>query len=134
MSAPAVQTTDVTSAMAELLADVPGARTYSYVSDKTRPPTGGGAVIIGLPELDFNDSQSGFCACTWSFPITILVARDQDRQAQTQLSRLIFDVVHALSVDVDGIFSIEPLDARPGTTDLGGTPLPSYLLNVRVRA
>lgn len=134
MATTTVQTTDVATAMAELLAEVPGARTYAYVSDATRPPTGGGAVVIGQPDLDFADQQSGFCACTWSFPITILVARDQDRQAQKQLSRLVFEVVSALSIDVEGIFSIEPLDARPTTTDLGGVSLPSYLLNVRVRA
>jgi hypothetical protein len=130
MAVTKVQTLDVSQALLGLLTDVEGLRGYSYVSDATRPP----ACVIGLPDIDYADAQSGFCSATWSYPLTIVCSRSNDLAAQTELSRLLRDVVNALGVDVPGIFDIRPLDARPTTVSLGGQDLPGYLLRVQVRA
>lgn len=130
MGAPRVATVDVAGALAGLLDAVDDLRPYPYVADTVRPP----AAVIGQPELDFTDNASGFCAATWTFPITVVVARANDAEAQRDLSRLVLDIVTALHADVDGIFSIEPVDARPVPVTLGQQELPGYLLQVRVKA
>ena len=125
-----VETAIVAEELATLLRGVGGLRTAWYVSDVTRPP----AAIIGQPDIDFADSQSGFCTAVWLFPITVVVTRNSDRDAQTQMSRLLMEIVAVLATEVPGIFSIEPQDARPTSVTLGGVDLPAYLLNVKVRA
>lgn len=125
------QTVGVSQALADLLADVDGLRTYWYVSDTVRAP----ACVIGQPVLDFTDSTGGFCAAVWDYPLTVVVARASDRDAQTTMSRLLLEIVAALDVEVDGVFSIEAVDARPAPgVVVSGQELPAYLLNIRVRA
>lgn len=135
MAVTAAQTTDVAQVLGDLLAAVEGVRVYTYVADTTRPPAGGGAIIIGLPVLDFLDETAGFCWARWEFPITIATTRANDRDAQAHLSRLVRDVADALDGPAPaGVFSVEPMDARPGTAALAGQELPSYQMRVQVRA
>ena len=131
MALSTLQTTDVSQALAELIDGVPNLRTYWYVSDAVRPP----AAVISQPTIDYTDSGSGFCYAAWLFPVTVIVARNNDRDAQLALSQLLFDITHALTAaDVPGVFSIEPQDARPVPVQVGSQESPGYLLNVRVRA
>lgn len=125
-----VETVDVAEQLKALLDGVDGLRCSWYVSDTVRPP----AAVIGQPDIDYADPTSTFCTATWSFPITVVVSRGNEREAQTQLSRLLKAIVQALDVDVPGIFSIQPLSARPITVSLGQQELPGYTLDVRVRA
>jgi len=133
MGTTTAQTTDVAQVLAGLLSGVSGARTAWFVSDALRPP----CIVVGQPDLDFTDPTSPYCFATWTFPLTIAVPRNNDRDAQKALSQLVLDVVTALSSDNDApLFSIEPLDARPlaGGVAIGGVDLPAYLLHIRIRA
>jgi hypothetical protein len=125
-------TVDLSQVLADLLAEVDGLRTYWFVADTVRPP----AAVIGQPEVDYQDTTSGFCAASWRFPLTVVVARSDDRQAQMNLSRLLADIVTVLR-DVPPetpVLSIEPLDARPLGVTVSGQDLPGYLLNILIRA
>jgi hypothetical protein len=130
MAVTTAQTVDISQALAGLLENVDGLRTYWHVSDATRPP----ACVIGLPSIDWLDQASGFCRATWTFPLTLVVTRNNDRDAQLQLSRLVMEIANALKPDVPGIFSIEPQDARPTTVTVSGVDQPGYQISVRVRA
>jgi hypothetical protein len=132
MAVTAAQSVDVSQALATLLADVDGLRVEWYVADKSRPPV----AVIGLPYIDWQDPDSGFCWATFEVPITIITARSNDRDAQVELSRLVRDVANALNTPgvVPGIFSIDLLDARSGTASIAGQELPAYNMRVRVRA
>ena len=79
--------------LAEALAGIAGLRVEPYVSDKSRPPV----CIIGQPSIDWTDPESGFCWATWDFPLLLVTARNQDRSAQSELSRLVRDVANALN-------------------------------------
>lgn len=125
-----VETVEVAEQLKTLLDGVDGLRTYWYVADTVRPP----AAVIGQPDIDYADPGSTFCTATWSFPITVVVSRSNEREAQKQMSRLLRDIVGALDTEVPGIFSIQPLSARPVTVSLGQQELPGYALDVRVRA
>lgn len=132
MSATTKQTTDIAKVLHDLIDAIPDVRSYAYVADTVRVP----AAVIGQPELDFEDQSSGFCKATWTFPITLIVKRSNERTAQQDLSKLILDVVTALNGEApDGVLSIEPMNARPlPGVSVGGQELPAYQLNVRVRA
>lgn len=131
MATTGTETVEVSQALAELLDDVDGLRVYWYIADTTRPP----ACVIGLPDIDYADATSGFCAAVWSYPLTLVVSRSNDRDAQLELSRLVRDVVFALKGPVPaGVFDVQPIDARPIPVTVAGQELPGYLLNVRVRA
>jgi len=131
MAVTAVQTIDITQALASLLADVDGLRIEYYVADKSRPPV----AVFGLPSIDFQDPDAGFCYATFECPILIITARNNDREAQHELSRLVCDVANALNAgSPPGIFSIDLLDARPSVATVSGQELPAYQLRVRVRA
>ena len=126
------ETKDVASVLHGLIDAVDGLRVYPYVADVIRPP----AAVIGQPSLVFTDQSSGFCKATWSFPVTLITTRSNDRAAQAEMSKMILDVVTALDGDApDGILSIEPLSARPlaGVT-VNGQELPAYELTIRIRA
>jgi len=124
------QTVDVAGALAGLLRSVEGLRVHEFVIDTARPP----CVVIGQPSLDFTDQGAGFCFASWLFPLHLITARNDAITAQREMSQMLHDVVGALNGDVDGIFSIEPQDARPVTAAISGQELPAYLLNIRIRA
>lgn len=130
MATTTTSTVDVAERLQELLDGIDGLRSYWYVSDTTRPP----AAVIGQPDIDFLDNQSGFCTATWIFPVSVVVPRSNDREAQTQMSRLLMEITGALDTEVPGLFSIEPVDARPIVVSIGQQELPAYVVNVRVRA
>jgi hypothetical protein len=130
MATSTAQTTDVAAEIARLLRTVEGLRVHEFVVDTARPP----CVVLGQPDLDFVDPDAGFCAATWSFPVNIITARSDAVAAQREMSQMLLDIVTALGADVPGIFSIQAQDARPQTVSVNGSELPSYLLNVRVRA
>lgn len=132
MAVSTAQTVDVSQVLASLLADVEGLRTEWYVSDRSRPPL----CVIGLPVIDWQDASAGFCHARWEFPVTIVTARNNDRDAQVELSRLVRDVANALNdaEEPPGVLSIELLDARPTTATVAGQELPAYLLRCQVRA
>jgi hypothetical protein len=130
MAVTAVTTVDVAKVLATLLADVDGLRVHWYMADTVRPP----AVVIGQPEIDYADTDSGFCAATWLFPLTVVVARGNDRDAQRATATYLAGIVAALAVDVVGVHSIEPQTARPIPVTVSGQELPGYSLTVRVRA
>lgn len=134
MALPGVETVVVAEELKGLLDGVDGLRTYWYVSDTVRPVSGGGAVVIGQPTIDYQDGASGFCSAAWVFPLTLLVARSNDREAQTLMSRFLMEIAHALSVDVPGIFSLDLIDASPITVTLSGQELPAYQIRAQVRA
>jgi len=129
MATTEVLTHDISQAMADVLDGL--VRTYWYVSDTIRPP----AVVIAQPSVDYLDTLSGFCSATWTFPLTLVVARNNDRDAQLSLSRNLQLVTNALdSADLAGVRSCEPVDARPITVTVAGQELPGYAITVRVRA
>lgn len=130
MATTGTQTVDVAQVLASLLETVDGLRVYEYVPDTFRPP----GVVLGQPLIDFADQGAGFCSATWTYPCNVITARANERGAQRAMSKLLLDIVSALSADVDGVFSIEPQDARPIQVAVGGQELPAYLLNIRIRA
>lgn len=130
MPATTAQIVDVAQALTGRLKAVEGLRSYWYVADTARPPL----AVVNPPEIDYRDSSGGFCRAVWRFTIEIVVSRNDDRAAQTTMSRLLTDAVMALSSDVDDGIVVEPLDARPATITLAGQDLPGYLLTVQVRA
>lgn len=133
MALPGVETVVVAEELAKLLRGVEGLRVYWAPLDTVRPP----AAVIGQPDVDYTDSTSGFCTATWSFPITLIVARGSgggERDSQALMSRLLMEAAQALAAEVPGIFSIEPVGARPITASVGQTELPGYQMDVRVRA
>lgn len=132
MAGTAVETTDVTTALATLLEGVENLRVYDIVADNIRPP----AAVIGQPTIDFTDQSGGFCRAVWLFGLTVITTRSNDRTAQKEMSRLLLDIVTALrGVLPDSLFSVEPLDARPvAGVAVNGQELPAYVLNIRVRA
>jgi hypothetical protein len=132
MSATTAQTTDVATVLHDLIKTVPGIRAYAYVADTVRPP----AVVIGQPSIDFTDESAGFCRATWTFPLTLITTRSNERAAQAEMSTLLLDVVTALGGDVpDFVLSVEPLAARPlPGVAVNGQELPAYELSVRIRA
>jgi len=124
---------DVTQLIASMLKDVEGLRTHWYVADITRPP----ACVIGQPEIDYADPEASFCNATYTVPLTIVVARSNDRDAQSTMSRLLADIATTLNrTPPDGVFAVEPQYARPleGGVLVAGQELPGYSLTVRVRA
>lgn len=125
------QTADVAQALVDAIEAVPGLRATWYVSDASRPPV----AVIAQPDIDYTEGSAGFCTAAWTFPVTIVVTRNNDRDAQRDLSRYVHDVALALdAAEPDGVFSIEPLDASPTTVTLSGQELPAYELRVLVRA
>lgn len=131
MAVTTTQTTDVAQALGTALGAVTGLRTTWYVSDASRPPV----AVIGQPDIDYTDQTAAFCNALWTFPVTIVVARNNDRDAQSDLSRYVNEVAIALrDANPDGVFSIEPLDARPTTVTISGQELPAYEMRVAVRA
>lgn len=131
MAVSTATTVDVAEALRGCLSGVDGLRVYEYAADTARPP----CAVILQPEIDYLDNQSGFCTATWTFPVAIVVARNNDRDAQRDLSRLVSECAQALNTaEPDGIFAIEPVDARPTTVNVSGTDLAGYAMTVRVRA
>jgi hypothetical protein len=132
MAVTTAQTLDVANVLADIISTVEGLRVVSYVSDSSRPPV----AVIAQPDIDYGDSEAPFCFASWTFPVAIIVNRNQDRDAQRELSRFVAEVAVALN-DADvpaGVFDITPLTARPSTVTVAGTDLPAYELRVRVRA
>jgi hypothetical protein len=124
-------TLDVSLVLSAALADIQGLRVMAYVADASRPPV----AIIGQPAIDWADPEAGFCWATWEYPITIITARNSDKEAQAELARLVRDVANALKgPEPAGVFSIQPLDARPTTATISGQELPAYVVRVQVRA
>jgi hypothetical protein len=124
-----VQTHDLAQAIADVLDGV--VRCYWYVSDLVRPP----AVVIALPSVDYEDTLSGFCSATWVFPLTLVVSRNGDRETQVALSRTLQEITTALgSAVVPGVYTLEPISARPATVTVSGQELPGYNIQVRIRA
>jgi len=122
---------DISQELAEVLNGVDSLRCYWYISDAVRPP----AIVIGQPSVDFTDTMSGFCKATWTYPLTLVVGRNSDREAQMALSHHLQLVTSTLaSATVPSIQLIEPTDARPITVTVSGQDLPGYSINVRVRA
>lgn len=131
MAVSTAQTLDVTEVLADLMRDVEGLRVEAYVADKIRPP----CAVVGLPTILWNDSDAGFCWATWEVPVTVITIRNNDRDAQAELSHLVRDIAIALNHEsVDGVFMIQMLDARPTTATISGQELPAYLMRVQVRA
>lgn len=131
MATTTVQTVDLAGVLEGILNSVDGLRVYWYVADTVRPP----AVVIAQPVIDYADPDAGFCSASWSFPCTIVVSRSADREAQRAMSQFLLDIVTALrTAEVDGVLSIDPIDARPIPVTVSGQELPGYLLNIRIRA
>jgi hypothetical protein len=129
MTTTGVLTHEISEEMSRALDGI--VRCYWYVSDAVRPP----AVVIGQPSIDYLDTLAGFCAATWTFPLTLVVARNNDREAQLALSRNLQAVTSALdNAALAGVRSCEPVDARPLTVSISGQELPGYAITVRVRA
>lgn len=129
------QTLDLAQVLGDLLAPVEDLRVYFYVADTVRPASNGGAAVIMQPSVDYRDPAAAFCAATWTFPLLLLVPRNNDRDAQRTLSRLLQQVTSTLGdAAVPGVFSIDPVDANPTTATVSGQDLPGYAITVRVRA
>ena len=119
MALTALQTTDVTQVLVGLLETVENLRVYPYVADNVRVP----AAVISQPDIDYVDQDAAFCSATWVFPVHLVTSRANDKKAQQDMSALILEVVTSLKADVPGIFSIEPLNARPITVTVNGQDL-----------
>ena len=132
MAVTTAQTVDVAQVLADIVGTVPELRVVWWVSDASRPPV----AVIAQPEIDFGDPDAPFCFARWTFPISIVVERSNDRDAQRKLSYYVSAVAVALNDadPPDGVFDITPLTARPSVVTVAGTDLPAYELRVRVRA
>lgn len=131
MATTTAQTTDLAQFIAETLEAIEGLRVYWFVSDAVRPP----AVVIAQPSVDYADVAAGFCAATWSFPLTLVVGRNNDREAQLALSRFLQAITSALSAaEADGVTDVSPVAARPITLNVSGTEMPGYAIDVNVYA
>lgn len=131
MAVTTAQTIDVARVLAEALGDVDGLRVEWYPADKARPPV----ALVALAEIDYQDPEAGFCHATYTFPVTIVTARNNDRDTVTELYRLVGEVALALEhADGTGVFDISPLDARPTTVTINGQELPAYTVRVQVHA
>jgi hypothetical protein len=131
MGVTTAQTYDVAQVLADLIGAVDDIRVVWWISDASRPPV----AIIAQPEIDYADPDAPFCFATWLFPVAVVVNRNNDRDAQRDLSRLVNEVVLALDVPPpDGVHEISALTARPTTVAVSGQDLPAYELRVRVRA
>jgi hypothetical protein len=131
MSTTVTTTTDVAEQLVTILETVPDVRVYGYVPDTFRPS----GIVVGQPDIDFVDNQSGFCSATWIFTLTIATARNTERDAQKELARIVGAVAIALNTaESPGLFSIAPLDASPITANVNGQDLPAYSMRVQVRA
>ena len=133
MAVTTVQTVDVSLVLAQALASVEGLRVEWFAADKSRPPV----AVIGQPTIDWQDPASGFCWATWEFPVLLVTARNSDREAQLELSRLVRDVANAINdypLAGTGVAFIAALDARPTIATISGQELPGYNLRVQVRA
>lgn len=132
MAVTAAQTADVAQVLEEIIAGVDGLRVSWWLSDASRPPV----AVIAQPEIDYGDAEAPFCFAVWTFPVAIVVNRNQDRDAQRDLSRLVAEVAVALNQAEPpaGVFDITPITARPTTVAVAGQDLPAYELRVRVRA
>lgn len=123
-------TQDLAEVIVEALEDLE-LRVYAYVADAARVP----CLLVMQPSVDYLDTLSGFCSATWTFPCLLAVARNQDRDAQLNLSRYLRDITTALSsYQAPGIADVEPMDARPASVNIAGAELPGYVINVRIRA
>lgn len=121
---------DVAATLATLLDAIPGLRSYAHVPDTFRPP----GVVIGLPTINYADSSGGFCSASHDFPLTLIVARTSDRDAQAELSRFLAEIVSALDLATPTDVTIRPQTATPTTASVGGLELPAYALRVLVNA
>jgi len=126
------QTADVAQALADVIDTVDGLRVVWWISDAARPPV----AVIAQPEIDYVDASAPFCFASWTFPVVVVVNRNQDRDAQRELSRFVSEVAGALddATPPAGVFDITPLTARPSTVTVAGADMPAYELRVRVRA
>lgn len=129
--------TRVAADVAEILAGIlegAGFRVEWYVPDKARPP----CAVLGLPLIRYDDPDAGFCFASYEYPLALVVPRPNDATAQRKLAGMVSDAAHALDQysppDAGGLFSVDPLDARPATVSVAGLELPGYELTVRVRA
>lgn len=132
MATTTVQTVDLAQLIADTLTtNIDGLRVHWYVADIVRPP----AVVVGQPSVDYLDTLSGFCSATWTFPLTLVVARTNDREAQVALSSYLQQVTSALAAaEAPGVHTVEPVRADRTTATVSGQELPGYAITVRVRA
>lgn len=131
MATTTVQTVDLAQLIASTLEDIDGLRVHWYVADIVRAP----AVVVGQPSVDYLDQLGGFCSATWSFPLTLVVARTNDREAQVSLSTYLQQVTSTLSAaEAPGVHLIEAVRATPTAVTVSGQDLPGYAITVRVRA
>lgn len=131
MATTETQTMDLAQAIVDVLNEIDGLRAYAYVADTVRPP----AVVVAQPSVDYLDNLSGFCSATWTFPLTLVVGRNNDRDAQVALSGFLQQVTSTLAAaDVPGVAEIEPVSANPITVSVSGVEQPGYSIDVRVRA
>lgn len=131
MATTTVQTTDLAQLIADRLSTIDGLRVHWYVSDAVRPPS----VVIGQPSVDYSDTAAGFCSAVWSFPLTLVVSRNSDREAQLALSRFLQAIVTTLAdTEADGVSDVAPIAARPITVTVSGAELPGYAIDVNVYA
>src|SRR3954468_12424395 len=122
---------DVSQGLASALAGVEGLRVYDHVADIASVT----CVVIQLPTIDYSDPAGTFCQAVWTFPLLIVVARNQDTAAQVSLSTFTNQVAMALQeAEVPGLASIEPQIALPSSVLISGQELPAYTLRALVRA
>lgn len=122
---------DVSQGLATALAGVDGLRVYGHVADIARVP----CCVVQLPTIDYADPSGTFCQAVWTFPLLVVVARNQDTKAQADLSSFTNQVALALQdAEVPGLASIEPQLAVPSSVLISGQDLPAYVLRVLVRA
>jgi hypothetical protein len=116
--------------VAEALADMigkAGFRVAWYVPDSFRPP----GVVIGQPSVDFAGSPVTFCTALWRFPVTMIVPRASERDAQAALQDGLHTLVEALHGPAPaGVFQVRCTTADPVTAQVAGQELPGYTLNV----
>lgn len=123
--------TDTAALLESILKDIDGLRVYPYVADTFRPP----GVVIGLPEIDWNDPTSGFCAATYDHPLVLVVSRNSDRDAQAALAKWVAEIAAAINAAATPTgSSVELLDAAPRSHNVNGQDMPGYTIRVRVRA
>lgn len=122
--------TDSAEILATVLDPIEGLRVYAYVADTFRPP----GVVVGLPEVDYADPASGFCGATYDHALTVVVSRNQDREAQRELSRWVAAIASALrDADTPAGSAIELRSASPGPINVNGQEMPGYTMRVLVR-
>lgn len=121
---------DIARGLATALSVIPDCRVHPISADEFRGP----GLVVGLPSVSWEDPRT-FCGATYTYPVTAVSLRTTDRDAATELYRLVEAVGDILDANTNlgGVVnSSRLLTATPASVEVGGVSYPAYSLTVQV--